>query len=1144
MNINKELFTLNPQDVNLKNEGVAKIRTINEEDDYSLVEYELKTFVCEGEYHDGLKKILEFYLQHYNSTEQPGFWVSGFYGSGKSHLVKMASYLWDDFKFPNGKTARGIKPLPQDIQDLFVEIERKQKIQGKLSIAGTLRDFPSRDIGYSFLQIFLNSLGLPQQYHHFKFVYWAKKEGIYDNLKVLVEAAGRELKKEIENLYVSTVLAKSVLQLLPEMAENEGKVKELFKAQFQRVETISREDFVKTIKEEILPLTFGDKIPCTLIILDEVQQFIGQDSKLAFDLQLLAEDLCSRFDGKFLLVGTGQSALRETPNLQRLMARFRVPVQLSNTDIQTVIRKTILEKKPTAMPMLSVKLEASLGEISRNLAGTKFGYLTDDKNTLVADYPLLPSTRKFWYQVLKEIDTAGTSGQLRNQLRIIDDSLKSIADLDVGQIVPADFIFYQNTTQLIQGGLLSNETSNLIQARIAKGGEDRLEGRILSAVFLIDQVTRENPDTGLKSNEAAIADLLIDNLNVNSESFRSKIKALIQKLVADKVLMQIKDEYKLQTKVGGEWEEVFSKQRIKLLSSGDDQIQGLRREKIVSNFKDKTKGITVMQGLSKTVREFELWDKTSEPNTEHKLNLWIRDGWFENDSSVENDIRIAGNSASLAYVFVKKQRDADLQSSIVNFLAAGLTINAMGLPSTPEGEQARKSMETRQIQAKNSIQELVETICSESTVFLAGGNIIQVGTLKENIQEAFNNIADRQFSDFKGKADFQNWGQALTKAQAGNPDALNVIGYSGDVEKHPVAAEILRTIGNSTRAGKDIRNHYTKAPFGWPQDAVDTILILLKNAAWISSSEANLNGRNINQATFKKEVHILAAKDKIAVRKLFQDAGIHCPPNQEFSVSNTYLAKLKDLAVQVGGNAPRPAAINIDFIKEIENKEGSERLLDIVGQKDDLQAKYLDWNAKANVVKSREPNWNLLIDLSNFAPDESDLAELKNQIDAIRDNRLILHEPDPIQPVLNSLVERLGNILNSRKQQYIASYDEKMSNLQSNEYFNKLTPEQKHRILVRHQLLVPTEIKSLDAQALLNQLKRESLYTWDTKKAALSGQFESALNDAILLSAPQARTYSLPRKTIISQADIDTYLTELRTELEMLLEESSSVILK
>jgi len=230
---NKELFTLNPELVNLRNEGVAKIRTINEKEDLSIAEYELKTFVCEGEYHDGLKKILEYYLQNFNNSEQPAFWVSGFYGSGKSHLVKMASYLWNDTEFSNGNTARSIKQLPQDITDLLAEISLKQKINGKLSVAGTLRDFPSKDIRYSFLQLLLNTLGLPTQFHHFKFVYWLKQEGIYDNVQTLVEVAGRDFKKEVENLFVSPTLSKAVLQLLPDMAENEMKLKELFKAQFR-----------------------------------------------------------------------------------------------------------------------------------------------------------------------------------------------------------------------------------------------------------------------------------------------------------------------------------------------------------------------------------------------------------------------------------------------------------------------------------------------------------------------------------------------------------------------------------------------------------------------------------------------------------------------------------------------------------------------------------------------------------------------------------------------------------------------------------------------------------------------------------------------------------------------------------------------
>jgi hypothetical protein len=96
---------------------------------------------------------------------------------------------------------------------------------------------------------------------------------------------------------------------------------------------------------------------------------------------------------------------------------------------------------------------------------------------------------------------------------------------------------------------------------------------------------------------------------------------------------------------------------------------------------------------------------------------------------------------------------------------------------------------------------------------------------------------------------------------------------------------------------------------------------------------------------------------------------------------------------------PRPEPINIDFIKEIENKEGNERLLDILQQKDDLLNKFTDWSAKAKLVGAREPLWNLLVELNNHAPDEPEMEQLKIETAAIKDNRLLLQEPDLIQPI-------------------------------------------------------------------------------------------------------------------------------------------------
>jgi hypothetical protein len=317
-----------------------------------------------------------------------------------------------------------------------------------------------------------------------------------------------------------------------------------------------------------------------------------------------------------------------------------------------------------------------------------------------------------------------------------------------------------------------------------------------------------------------------------------------------------------------------------------------------------------------------------------------------------------------------------------------------------------------------------------------------------------------------------------------------------------------------------------KSPYGWSQDAIDTILIMLKNTQHISSNEPSLIVAKINNAIFKKEVHILGTQEKIAIKQLFQKAGISCPPNQElFPYSNTYLEKLKQLAYIISGDAPKPEP-------------------EILEQQTTLQTFYEDWAAKDKLVNTRLPLWHLLSELSAQAPDHPDFEPLKIEIQAIKDNRLLLQQPDLIQPKLDEIVEKLKGILNQLKEKYIAVYDEKMKALKADDYFGKLTSEQARSILLKNQLLTKPIVTPMDAHALLNELYKSSLYTWETKIAALPGQYQAAREDAIKLLAPQATTFSLPKVTISNQTDIDNYITELKTELEEILKNSSSIILK
>ena len=95
--------------------------------------------MCDGEYRVGLERILGTYLGRLGESKQPAAWVSGFYGSGKSHLARVLDALWRDVTFPDGVSARGLVQLPEDISDHLTDLSNAGRREGGLwSAAGTL----------------------------------------------------------------------------------------------------------------------------------------------------------------------------------------------------------------------------------------------------------------------------------------------------------------------------------------------------------------------------------------------------------------------------------------------------------------------------------------------------------------------------------------------------------------------------------------------------------------------------------------------------------------------------------------------------------------------------------------------------------------------------------------------------------------------------------------------------------------------------------------------------------------------------------------------------------------------------------------------------------------------------------------------
>jgi hypothetical protein len=207
--INREIYEKDPRTHTLLNQGVAKVTSGQSSAEIHTLRYELSNFVCDGQYAEGLSRVLSTYLEHLDKTEQPGVWVSGFFGSGKSHLVKMLQYLWTDFEFEDGAKARGLAKLPTGVKDLLKELTNSAKRQGGLhAAAGDLRDEAKDSIRLAMLGILFKSVGLPGDYTRACFQMWLRDEGMESGVRQFIESAGGTFEKELTNLYVSKLMAK------------------------------------------------------------------------------------------------------------------------------------------------------------------------------------------------------------------------------------------------------------------------------------------------------------------------------------------------------------------------------------------------------------------------------------------------------------------------------------------------------------------------------------------------------------------------------------------------------------------------------------------------------------------------------------------------------------------------------------------------------------------------------------------------------------------------------------------------------------------------------------------------------------------------------------------------------------------------
>jgi len=1137
--LNREIYNTAPNQNRLANNGVAEVSEDHSEAAQTVLRYELVSFVCDGQYAKGLETILDKFLVNLDAgTEQPGVWISGFYGSGKSHLAKMLRTLWTDYQFTDGATARSLAKLPTGVFEHLKELSTQGKRHGSLhAAAGKLGAGAGDKVRLALLGIVFKSKGLPEQYNQAQLVLWMTNEGILPNVEAELKAAGRSVAQELPHMYVSSHLAKALLKARPDLAHTEADARKLLKEQFPQVTDVTSEQMTNAIEAALVE---DGKFPLTLVVLDEVQQYIGGDAEKAFQVQEVTETLSKHFNGKLLFVATGQSALSGMPSLQRLMGRFPVQVMLGDWDVENVTRQIILAKKPTAQPQVERVWRANLGEISRHLRGTKLEHVTEDEDVMTSDYPLLPVRRRFWERVLRTIDTTGTVSQLRSQLRVVHEAVLATADAPLGHVVSGDFLYDQIAASLVSTAQLPKEVYDNVQ-RFAGGNEhSQLKSKLLKLVYLINKLPADAAlDIGLKATEHALADLLVTNLSAGSSELRKQLPALLGELQnRDRLVMALAGsggtEYRLQTRESSAWYDEFRAQEAEL-KAAPQRVEQKRSDVLKTRFAEVLKKVRVVQGKDNIERKFTpTYDDTLPKDHAQALYLWIQDGWQTEEKSVIAEAKGRAADNPTLFAFLPAQHKTELTNAIVALEAARTTLQKKGSPSTEEGRDAQRSMESRQRTAEKDLAELLEQLLGAVRVFQAGGQEAQDGNdLADRINRAAKSSAIRLYSQFDA-ADHDQWSKVLDEARKGNLEALKAVGHGQEADKHPVCQKLLAFIGVGKK-GAEIREHFEAPPFGWPRDAIDGALYALLAAGHLKATDAgskpvdakSLDRAKLTQGHFQRESVNITPPQLIKIRSLFSAVGVPCQPKEELAKVPLLLAKLRDQAAKAGGPAPVPEAPKMSSIEAIEGQSGNAQLLELYTRFDDIVAMSKAWTQTAEAIGKRLPVWRQLDQLLRHVKALGPYGALKAERDAIEAQRSLLAEPDPVRPLLDRTVDLLRQALKAKLDAFAQTHGQQQTFLHADADWAKLSDAQRADLSQAHHLAAPPPVALGTAEQLQDALDDCDLDHWASKAQALSNRFEAARHAAVQLLKPNVVQVALPKRTLNDEAELQAWIAEV-----------------
>lgn len=546
-------------------EGVIKA------DDQASLRVELDEYVITNEIEQRLETFFDAYSNYENAN---GVWISGFFGSGKSHLLKMLAFLMENSKVDGEPAYEIFAPKVQHNSILAADLKRAVSIpsQSILFNIDQKADVISKTDVDALLGVFQKVFDEACGYygktaHIAQFERDLDKKGHYQSFQqAYLEASGKPwvLGRE-EVLFEGQNIANAIAKASGISQADATGIIDRYRADYKS----SIEDFADRVKEYIDQR--GPSFRLNFFV-DEVGQYIADNVKLMTNLQTIAESLNTKCRGRAWIIVTAQQEIvavigdlnaRLQNDFSRIQARFQKRIPLSSQDVAEVIQKRLLAKNEAGINLLSDLYHKESGNLKALFDfsdGSRRFENFRDRDHFINSFPFVPYQYPLFQAAITGLSEHNafegkhSSVGERSMLGVFQEVAKRLADQDVGTIATFDQMF-----EGIKTALKSSAQSSILVAERNLG--DDFAVRVLKVLFLVKYAKE------FKATSRNLVVLLQDRFGLDLGELRRKVEHALSRLEQETYIQRNGDTFEYLTN-----EEKDVEQEIKAVDVDNGEI--------------------------------------------------------------------------------------------------------------------------------------------------------------------------------------------------------------------------------------------------------------------------------------------------------------------------------------------------------------------------------------------------------------------------------------------------------------------------------------------------------------------------------------------------------------------------------------------